>query len=185
MATLNGQTLMEDTDMATATREVLPPAIGSDELRRRQSELAANTRPTVFDVAGQLLAKGRTDTPLAATEDMSIRLKIYAEDGENELHAHPGEDHSFIVLQGSVRFYGPENEETVLEANQGIMLPKGNMYWFTAIPGEPMVMLRIGSLNYQKLPEIARIGADGNPMRGDSKKNKSVPVEYLDGQFYG
>ena len=123
--------------MATATREILPPAIGSDELKRRQSELAANTKPTVFNVAGQLLAKGRTDTPLAATEDMSIRLKIYAEGGENELHAHPGEDHSFIVLQGSVRFYGPENEETVLEANQGIMLPKGNMYWFTAIPASP------------------------------------------------
>jgi mannose-6-phosphate isomerase-like protein (cupin superfamily) len=169
--------------MATATREIIPPAIGSDELRRRQSELAANSKPTVFNVAGQLL--GRTDTPLAATEDMSIRLKVYAEGGENELHAHPGEDHSFIVLQGSVRFYGPEGEETVLVRNQGIMMPKGNMYRFTAIPGEVLVMLRIGSPNYQKLPEIDRIDADGNPMRGDSKKNKSVPIEFLDGQFYG
>lgn len=171
--------------MDTVTREVLPPAIGSDELKRRQSELAANTKPSVFNVAGQLLARGRTDTPLAATEDLSIRLKIYAEGGENELHAHPGEDHSFIVLQGSVRFYGPEDEETVLVANQGIMLPKGNMYWFTAIPGEPLVMLRIGSPNFQKLPEVDRIDADGNPMRGDSKKNKSVPIEFLDGKFYG
>jgi mannose-6-phosphate isomerase-like protein (cupin superfamily) len=171
--------------MATVAREILPPAIGSDELKKRQSELAANTKPTVFNVAGQLLARGRTDTPLAATEDMSIRLKIYAEGGENELHAHPGEDHSFIVLQGSVRFYGPEKEETVLGPNQGIMLPKGNMYWFTAIPGEPLVMLRIGSPNYQKLPEIDRIDADGNPMRGDSRKNKTVPIEFLDGQFYG
>ena len=171
--------------MASAVREILPPAIGSDELRRRQSELAANTNPTVFNVAGQLLAEGRTDTPLAATEDMSIRLKIYAEGGENELHAHPGEDHSFIVLQGSVRFYGPAHEETVLEADQGIMLPKGNMYWFAAIPGEPLVMLRIGSPNYQKLPKIDRIDAAGSPMRGDSKKNKSVPIKFLDDQFYG
>ena len=68
--------------MATIVREILPPAIGSDELRRRQSELAENSKPAVFNVAGQLLAQGRTDTPLAATEDLSIRLKIYAEGGE-------------------------------------------------------------------------------------------------------
>jgi len=171
--------------MASATRDILPPAIGSDELKRRQSELAENTAPTVFNVAGQLLARGRTDTPLAATEDLSIRLKIYAEGGENELHAHPGEDHSFIVLQGQVRFFDPDGEETVLGSNQGIMLPRGNMYWFTAIEGEPLVMLRIGSPNYQKLPEIDRTDADGNPMRGDSKKNKSVPIEFLEGKFYG
>ena len=171
--------------MATATRDIIPPAIGSDELKKRQSELAANDKPTVFNVAGQLLARGRTDTPLAATEDLSVRLKIYAEGGENELHAHPGEDHSFIVLQGRVRFYGPSDEETVLEANQGIMLPKGNMYWFTAIPGEPLVMLRIGTPNYQKQPSPNRVDADGNPMRGDSKKNKSVPIEFLDGEYYG
>lgn len=171
--------------MASATRDILPPAIGSDELKRRQSELAENTAPTVFNVAGQLLARGRTDTPLAATEDLSIRLKIYAEGGENELHAHPGEDHSFIVLQGQVRFFDPDGEETVLGANQGIMLPRGNMYWFTAIEGEPLVMLWIGSPNYQKLPEIDRTDADGNPMRGDSKKNKSVPIEFLEGKFDG
>lgn len=171
--------------MATATREIIAPAIGSDELKRRQSELAAETKPTVFNVAGQLLAKGRTDTPLAATEDISIRLKIYAEGGENELHAHPGEDHSFIVLQGRVRFYDHLGKETVLSANQGIMLPRGNMYWFTAIEGEPLVMLRIGSPNYQKLPEIDRIDADGNPMRGDSKKNKTVSIEYLNGEYFG
>jgi mannose-6-phosphate isomerase-like protein (cupin superfamily) len=171
--------------MATATRDIVPPAIGSDELKKRQSELGANHKPTIFNVAGQLLARGRTDTPLAATEDLSIRLKIYAEGGENELHAHPGEDHSFIVLQGRARFFGPSDEETILEANQGIMLPKGNMYRFTAIPGEPLVMLRIGSPNYGKQPSPSRTDADGNPMCGDSRKNKSVPVEFLDGKFYG
>ncbi len=170
--------------MTGQTREIIPPAIGSDELRRRQSELAENEKPTVFNVAGQLLKRGRTDTPLAATEDMSIRLKIYAEGGENELHAHTGEDHSFIVLKGQVRFHGPEGEETVLGVNQGIMLPKGNMYWFNAIPGEPLVMLRIGSPNYQKLPKVDRIDSDGKPMRGDSKKNKTVPIEFLEGQYF-
>ena len=171
--------------MATATRDVIPPAIGSDELRRRQSELAANTRPTVFNVAGQLLARGRTDTPLAATEDLSVRLKIYAEGGENELHAHPAEDHTFIILQGQARFFDPDGKETILGANQGIMLPKGTVYRFFAVEGTPLVMLRIGTPNYQKQPDPNRIDADGNPMRGDSKKNRSVPIEFLDREFFG
>lgn len=171
--------------MATAAREIIPPAIGSDELKRRQQSLADNTKPTVFNVAGQLLARGRTDTPLAATEDLSIRLKIYAEGGENELHAHPGEDHSFIILQGQAHFYGPAGEETIVGANQGIMLPKGNLYRFHAVPGEPLVMLRIGSPNYSKQPDPSRTDADGNPMRGDSKKNKSVPIEFLEGEYFG
>lgn len=171
--------------MATATREIVPPAIGSDELKRRQQALAENTKPAVFNVAGQLLARGRTDTPLAATEDLSIRLKIYAEGGENELHAHPGEDHSFIVLQGHARFFGPAGEETVIGPNQGIMLPKGNLYRFFAVEGEPLVMLRIGTPNYAKQPDPSRTDADGNPMRGDSKKNKSVPIEFLEDRYYG
>ena len=171
--------------MATATRDIIPPAIGSEELERRQSELAARAAPTVFRVAGQLLARGRTDTPLAATEDLSIRLKIYAEGGENELHAHPSEDHTFIVLQGHARFFDPDETETVIGPNQGILLPRGCVYKFFAVEGEPLVMLRIGTPNFQKQPKPNRTDAEGKPMRGDSKENKSVPVEFLEGRFFG
>ncbi len=172
--------------MTTALNDIpLPVASGSDELRQRMLDLADNTRPQVFNIAGQLLARGRTDTPLAATPDLSIRLKIYAEGGENALHAHPGEDHAFIVLQGQVRFHGPEGEETVLAQDQGIMLPAGNLYRFEAIEGTPLVMLRIGSPNYGKQPDPNRIDADGQPMRGDSRANKATTVAFLDNQFYG
>ena len=139
----------------------------------------------MFNIAGRLLARGRTDTPLAATEDLSIRLKIYAEGGENALHAHPGEDHAFIVLQGHVRFFGPGDEEQELGPNQGIMLPGGNLYRFLAVPGEPLVMLRVGSPNYRKQPNPGRTDAEGRPMRGDSKANRTVQAEFLDGQCYG
>ena len=82
---------------------------------------ATNTKdPTIFSLKAQLLDQGRTDTVLAATEDLSVRLKIYASGGENELHAHVDEDHVFVLLQGSARFYGPDSETVDLNACQGI-----------------------------------------------------------------
>jgi quercetin dioxygenase-like cupin family protein len=37
---------------------------------------------------------------------MWVVLKTYAADGENGLHAHPSEDHTFVVLQGEAPFMG-------------------------------------------------------------------------------
>ena len=43
---------------------------------------------------------------MAASDKMWVVLKIYAADGENGLHPHPNEDHTFVVLQGEAKFYG-------------------------------------------------------------------------------
>ena len=50
-----------------------------------ESQVAAtNTKePTVFSLKAQMLDQGRTDMVLAATEDLSVRLKVYASGGEN------------------------------------------------------------------------------------------------------
>ncbi len=85
------------------TPEFAPPALSAKEIYDRQRALAENAGPTVFKMSAQLLDQGRTDTPLCATEGMKARLKVYASGGENDLHAHPHEDHMFIVLQGSAR----------------------------------------------------------------------------------
>ena len=50
--------------------------------------------------------QGPTDRPMAASDKMWVVLKIYAADGENGLHPHPNEDHTFVVLQGEAKFYG-------------------------------------------------------------------------------
>ena len=165
--------------------EYSPPPATSEERIARQKDMAAKSTPTVFQVKGPLLAQGCTTTPLAATEDLTIQLKIYASEGENELHAHPGEDHSFIVLQGTALFYDKDGEMGNLGPNEGIMLPRGCFYWFHATSDEPLVMIRIGTPEADKLEAPSRINIDGNPMHGGSKENKSVPVKYLEDQFFG
>ena len=165
--------------------EFAAAALSNTELHDRQRDQAEDTKPSVFKVKGKLLDQGRTDTPLATTDDLTIRLKIYASGGENELHAHPFEDHSFILLQGSAKFYGPEGETIELGPYEGIMLPKGNLYWFNATSEEPLVMLRIGNPNHSKMGTPNRINAEGNEMRGDSEENKAVPIIFKDDEYFG
>ena len=148
---------------------------------------ATNTKdPTLFSLKAQLLDQGRTDTVLAATEDLSVRLKIYASGGENELHAHVDEDHVFVLLQGSARFYGPDSETIDLKACQGILMPKGTFYRFNATSeNECLVLLRIGTPNFQKQAKDDRLGMNGEPLISDSKENRTQPVIFKDGVFFG
>ncbi|MDP6389899.1 MAG: cupin domain-containing protein [Alphaproteobacteria bacterium] len=168
-----------DTDMAQ-------PSLGGQAIFDDQVAATEGSKPTPFSLKAQMLDQGRTDTVLAATEDLSVRLKVYASGGENALHAHVDEDHVFVLLQGSARFYGPDGEALDLEAHQGMMMPKGLLYRFHATSeDECLVMLRIGTPNFQKQASVDRIGRDGNPLAGDSKENKSVPVIFRDGAYFG
>ncbi len=161
------------------------PSGSTVELKAREVELAETTIPTVFKVRAQLLEQGRSDTMLAATDDLTVRLRVYASGGENELHAHPTEDHAFIILQGAARFFGPDGEIMELGKNEGIMIPAGNLYRLNATSTEPLVLLRVGNPNFKKQKAPHRINANGEEMKGDTKENKSQKVIVRDGEFFG
>ena len=165
--------------------EFIAPAMTTNELKDQEVKLAENKTPSVFKVRAQMLEQGRTDTMLAATDNLTVRLKVYASGGENELHTHTQEDHSFIILQGSARFFGPEDEIMELGKHQGIMLPGGAFYKFFATSDEPLVLLRIGNPNVKKQTPPYRVNIKGEEMKGDSKENKKVPVIFKDGAFFG
>ncbi len=164
------------------TPEFAAPALTATEIYDRQRAMADNSGPTVFKLSAQLLDQGRTDTPLCATDDMTARLKVYASGGENALHAHPHEDHMFIVLQGSAQFFGSDGKLAALAAHEGIMVPKGSYYRFHATSDEPLVLLRVGTPNQGPDVNPKRIDPAGAPMVGDSKANKTVPVRFRDGE---
>jgi len=136
----------------------------------------------VFRLKTQLLSRGRSDYLLAGTDLMSVRIKCYAQGGENALHAHPAEDHAFIVLDGAARFYGNDGEISVLGKNQGIMLPRGTYYRFESCGDTPLVLLRVGAA--KERPKVSRINPQGKPLPGNSAENlheEGVPIE---GRFY-
>ncbi|WP_019507453.1 cupin domain-containing protein [Pleurocapsa sp. PCC 7319] len=144
--------------------------------------VASDVEPQIFQVKTQLLSKGRSDYTLARTEAMSIRIKCYAQGGENVLHTHPGQDHTFVVMAGKAKFYGINGEVTELTKNQGILIPEGFYHYFSSCGDEALVMLRISA--EKRKVRARRIGIDGKPFVGRSHENnyeEKVPIE---GLFY-
>jgi hypothetical protein len=130
-----------------------------EDLRAKVNIQIVEGTPTFFKLQAQLPKQGRTDTPLAASDKMWVVLKTYAADGENGLHAHPSEDHTFIVLQGEATFYGPNGETRTL------------------------VMIRVGAPAFDGVDRHGRIAPDGSEMRGDSVENKQVELIMSDRWF--
>ena len=64
------------------------PSMTAKDIFKDQIAATKNDEVTTFSLKAQMLDQGRTDTVLAATEDLSVRLKVYASGGENGLHAH-------------------------------------------------------------------------------------------------
>jgi quercetin dioxygenase-like cupin family protein len=142
-------------------------------------------KPAFFDLKVPLVDKGRDVVSPAYTDNLWFKLKSYASGGENALHAHPYQDHSFIVLQGSARFYGPNGETKDLIAYQGIMLPAGCFYRFECTSKENLVLLRIAShaSDRSKNPNY-RVNINGVYMDPTSEENNEVERVYS-GKFFG
>lgn len=138
--------------------------------------------PQLFRLKTQLLSKGRSDQLLAGTDLMSIRIKCYAQGGENALHAHTAEAHAFIVLDGAAKFFGKDGETSVLTKNQGILLPKGSYYKFESCGDGPLVLLRVGA--QKDRPKVGRINPHGKPLPGGSPENKYEDGVLIEGLFY-
>ena len=77
---------------------------------------STGTTPKVtrYSMKVPLLTSGRTNQVLARTDTVEVRAKVYAAGGENALHTHLDEDHTFFVLDGEATFYGPDEETVVL-----------------------------------------------------------------------
>jgi quercetin dioxygenase-like cupin family protein len=150
---------------------------------KKEAKVPAKKQPSFFKLRAQMLEQGRTNTPLARTDNMWAMLKVYASGGENALHTHPNEDHTFLVLQGKARYYDADGGHTDVGKHEGIMLPAGAYYWFEAISEEPLVLVRIGC-RVGTQDARGRLNIRGEPMPGDSKENKRVPVVYREGEFF-
>jgi mannose-6-phosphate isomerase-like protein (cupin superfamily) len=131
-------------------------------------------KPSTFKLHSPILKQGNDRTYMAATDRMWVFVNTYGPDGgENKLHTHTNEDHTFIVLQGKARFYGPNGEETLLDRNEGIMLPRGTLYTFRAVDG-PLVLLRVGCVVDAGTSPWGRTTANGKTLLGNAKENGQI-----------
>jgi len=171
------------------TGDPIPPdgtvniAQSPEDLRAKVNAQVLEGNPTFFRLEAQLSAAGPHRQADGRLGQMWVVLKIYAADGENGLHPHPNEDHTFVVLQGEATFYGPNGETRTIGKNEGVLLPHGTFYWFKATSDEPLVMARIGAAAFDGVDRHGRINPDGSEMRGDSLENKQVELIISDRWF--
>ena len=160
----------------------IKPLLAPEEILRALKDSIRPGVPSFFQLRTQLPAAGRSDVPIAATERMSVILKSYAEGGENEIHAHPHEDHVFVVLQGQASFHGPRDEFKVANPYDGVVLPAGTFYRFVSSGDVPLVMLRVGCAEAGS-DIFARIAIDGQPLEANSTANRQVTPVLSDNWF--
>lgn len=135
----------------------------------------------VFTLKTPYLSKGRTNKSLASTDLLKLRVKVYAEGGENGLHAHQDEDHAFVVLEGQATFHDEKGTTTVVNQYEGIMLPKGAYYYFQSSGDTNLVLLRAGA------GRKAEGGHRRNLQGGQTtdEENKHVDGVPIPGAFFG
>jgi mannose-6-phosphate isomerase-like protein (cupin superfamily) len=102
-------------------------------------------------------AKTDSDGPktfyyLAGTDLVKGSVQVVPKGGDNNLHYHPGVDGFWMVLQGKVRFYGPDGVIGEYGKNEGILVPRNARYWFeTADTTEDLHLLHVTGSNQQKV----------------------------------
>ncbi len=145
---------------------------------------------SAYSMKVPLLTGGRTNQVLVRTETTEVRAKVYAEGGENALHTHLREDHTFFVLEGQATFYDEDEQPVVVERHEGMMIPAGAYYRFQSTGDSNLVLLRFGAKaevpQGMALPAAggSRIGPDGDPLPGKDPRNKQQPPVFS-GRVFG
>ncbi len=142
--------------------------------------------PSRFRLRAQLLDAGSESRILAETDSLQMKIRVYApHEGENAMHAHHNQDHSFVVLQGQARFYGPRGEAWELGRNEGIMLPEGAYYCFENSGDDPLVVMRIATMMSDKGDPETRLGVHQRQIDSHTAENRRPQkIVYREGEFY-
>ena len=83
-------------------------------------------------------------TSLCQTDIIRGAVQIVQEGGDNNLHSHTGMDGFWMVLNGAVRFYGPDDEVLgEFGVHEGILMPRNAEYWFESCGEEELELLQV------------------------------------------
>jgi mannose-6-phosphate isomerase-like protein (cupin superfamily) len=143
-------------------------------------------RAYTFSLKTPYMKQGRVTQLVAETENMWIHTKINAEGGENEIHCHRDEDHSFIVLEGEMSVFDEKGNELQVKQYQGVMIPRGAYYRYLNTGTGNLVVLRIGAgvKGQAQGGEAMRVRPDGLPLLAGSVENKTLPPIEDPGKFF-
>lgn len=177
-------------DNVAGLYDLSPTVVGAGE---GSTVAATGPSPALspFRVAGvPLLEEGNTHELLARAPGLWAHVKVYATGGENGVHAHPDEDHLFLVLAGEATFVDADGGELVVGPYEGMLVPSGAAYSFRSSGTHNLVLVRVGAaardglvtpggpVNEAGIPAAvgARVSVSGSPAPGNDPGNKTGAV---------
>src|ERR1051325_8034893 len=100
---------------------------------------------------------GRNYVRPTQTERAHIALNCYEPGVNDELHCHPGSDHTFFVVQGECTMKGlKEGEEFHLKQHQAVHVPAGIFYQLNNTGKERLILYQV-STEPKPRPKIAKM----------------------------
>jgi mannose-6-phosphate isomerase-like protein (cupin superfamily) len=110
---------------------------------------------------------------LAGSDLIRGRVQVVREGGENNLHSHRGMDGFWMVLSGTVRFYGP-GDELIGEfgKHEGILIPRGEQYWFESASDEELELLQMAA--FETGVKVERVDAEAQKLDVGSVEIRAV-----------
>jgi quercetin dioxygenase-like cupin family protein len=130
-----------------------------------------------YEVRPPLVETGKHNRRVAQTDILSIGVQsLGAKGGETNLHAHADQDATWLVMNGKVRFYTEGDQEVAtLGQYEGLVIPRGTLYWFESASDEPLVIMRIAA----KHPGVE----SGRVDRGERVSREGTKL--IEGAFFG
>src|SRR5687768_4939494 len=102
-AIYNGSTkiCLDETDRPNLSKA----SVSQNKLKGIAMATTNKTEAKVFSFLNEQIRAGRGDLMVPGSETLSGCIKRDAEGGENKLHCHPTEDHTFYILEGQATFH--------------------------------------------------------------------------------
>lgn len=150
-------------------------------------ETTTTTSPVAqpFSLRIERLSAGKSEALLGQADELEMRIKVYAEGGENELHAHLDHDHSFVVLDGEATFYDADGTATVITKHRGIMLPRGTYYRFCNSGEGNLVLLRAGGGRKPEAGYARAAGKTGPATPRLTPEHAKRTGDVVPGEYFG
>jgi mannose-6-phosphate isomerase-like protein (cupin superfamily) len=144
--------------------------------------LIAQEAPAPFKVAKirpQLVRKGKVTDKLLRTKMLGVTIQVIApDDGETNLHSHPGVDSAWIVVDGEAKFYTTEDQDVAtLAKNEMLLIPGDTPYWFECSSSIPLVILHVSA----RLPDENRPRKDYTPAHEGESRREIIPGAFWEG----
>jgi mannose-6-phosphate isomerase-like protein (cupin superfamily) len=100
---------------------------------------------------------GRNYVRTTHSDRCHIALNCYEPGVNDELHCHPGSDHTFFVVQGECTMKGlKEDEEFVLKQHQAVHVPAGFFYQLNNTSTERLILYQV-STEPKPRPKIGKV----------------------------